>query len=57
MTPEEVQQMIQAGLPNCEVKVEGDGSHFEAIVIGDEFDGLSLVKKQQKVYATLGYTF
>lgn len=54
MTPEEVQQMIQAGLPNCEVKVEGDGSHFEAIVIGDEFDGLSLVKKQQKVYATLG---
>ncbi len=54
MTPQEVQQMIQAGLPDCEVKVEGDGSHFEAIVIGDEFEGLSLVKKQQKVYATLG---
>ena len=54
MTPEDVQKMIEAGLPDCEVKVTGDGSHFEAVVIGDVFDGLSLVKKQQKVYATLG---
>ena len=54
MTPEDVQEMIAAGLPDCEVKVSGDGSHFEAVVIGDVFDGLSLVKKQQKVYATLG---
>ena len=54
MNPEDVQKMIEAGLPECEVKVTGDGSHFEAIVIGEIFDGLSLVKKQQKVYATLG---
>lgn len=54
MNPQDVQQMIQAGLPDCEVKVEGDGSHFDAVVIGDVFAGLSPVKKQQKVYATLG---
>ena len=54
MNPEDVQKMIEAGLPDCEVKVTGDGSHFEAVVIGEVFDGLSLVKKQQKVYATLG---
>ncbi len=54
MEPQDVQALIQAGLPDCEVKVEGDGSHFEAVVIGEVFDGLSLVKKQQKVYATLG---
>ena len=54
MSPEEVQKMIEAGLPDCEVKVTGDGSHFDAVVIGDIFEGLSLVKKQQKVYATLG---
>lgn len=54
MTPEDVQKMIQAGLPECEVKVEGDGSHFDAVIIGDIFEGLSQVKKQQKVYATLG---
>ena len=46
--------MIESGLPDCEVIVTGDGSHFEAIVIGEVFDGLSIVKKQQKVYATLG---
>lgn len=54
MNPEDVQKMIETGLSDCEVKVTGDGSHFEAIVIGEIFDGLSLVKKQQKVYATLG---
>ncbi len=54
MNPEDVQKMIKAGLPDCEVKVTGDGSHFEAVVIGEVFDGLSLVKKQQKVYATMG---
>ena len=54
MNPEDVQKMIEAGLPDCEVKVTGDGSHFEAVVIGEVFAGLSLVKKQQKVYATLG---
>lgn len=54
MNPEDVQKLIEAGLPDCEVKVQGDGSHFEAVVIGDVFEGLSAVKKQQKVYATLG---
>jgi acid stress-induced BolA-like protein IbaG/YrbA len=54
MNPEDVQNMIAAGLPDCEVKVSGDGSHFEAIVIGEMFDGMSLVKKQQTVYKTLG---
>lgn len=47
MTPEDVQKMIQAGLPDCEVKVEGDGSHFEAVVIGEMFDGMSLVKNSR----------
>lgn len=54
MNPQDVQKMIQAGLPDCEVKVEGDGSHFDAVVIGEIFDGMSMVKKQQTVYATLG---
>ena len=54
MNPEDVEKMIQTGLPDCEVKVEGDGSHFEAVVICEMFDGMSLVKKQQAVYKTLG---
>ena len=54
MNPEDVQKMIEIGLPDCEVKVTGGDGHFEATVIGDVFAELSQVKKQQKVYATLG---
>jgi len=53
MEPDQVKQLIAAGLPDCEITVTGDGSHFDATVIGDVFAGLSLVKKQQLVYATV----
>ncbi len=53
MNPEEVKKLIETGLSNCEVTVTGDGSHFDAIVVGEVFTGLSPVKKQQLVYATV----
>ena len=53
MEPAKVEELIKAGLPGCEVIVKGDGSHFDAIVIGEVFDGQSLVKQQQLVYATV----
>jgi acid stress-induced BolA-like protein IbaG/YrbA len=54
MTPEEVQQVISEGLPECDVKVTGDGSHFDVTVIGEQFDGMSMVNQQRAVFATLG---
>jgi len=53
MDPAEVAKLIEAGLPGCQVTVNGDGSHFEAIVVGEVFAGHSLVKQQQLVYATV----
>lgn len=53
MDPTEVANLIKAGLPDCEVIVKGDGSHFDAIVVGDVFADMSLVKQQQLVYATV----
>ncbi len=53
MEPEQVKKLIAAGLPDCEITVTGDGSHFDATVVGEVFAGLSLVKKQQLVYATV----
>ena len=53
MEPVKVEELIKAGLPDCEVIVKGDGSHFDAIVIGEVFAGQSLVKQQQLVYATV----
>ena len=53
MQPEEVQALLEAGLANCEVRVQGEGSHFDVLVIGDLFEGLRPVKRQQQVYAVL----
>lgn len=53
MEPETVKQRIEAGIPGCEARVDGDGSHFQAVVISPEFAGLSPVKKQKMVYATV----
>ncbi len=54
MDPEEIKSMIEAGIPGCTARVTGDGSHFDASVISDEFAGKTMVKKQQMVFATLG---
>ena len=53
MQPEEVQALLEAGLENCEIRVQGEGSHFNVLVIGDLFEGLRPVRKQQLVYAVL----
>lgn len=53
MDPEQVKALIEAGMPDCDVTVTGDGSHFDATVVGGVFDGLTAVKKQQLVYATV----
>ena len=49
----EVQQLIEAGLPGAQVTVNGDGSHFQALVVSTEFEGKSPVQKQKMVYATV----
>ena len=53
MQPEDVKTMIEAGLPGAEVTANGDGSHFDAIVVGEVFDGKSMVARQKLVYATV----
>ena len=53
MSPEDVQSRIADALADCQVTVTGDGSHFEAVVIGNVFEGMMPVKKQQMVYATV----
>ena len=53
MEVSEIKALIENGLQGVEVKVSGDGSHYEAIVIGECFDGLSMVAQQKLVYATV----
>ena len=54
MTSEELQTIISAGLPCEHLEVSGDGSHWYATLVSSAFEGLSRIKRQQRVYATLG---
>ena len=48
-----VQTLVNAGLENCEVTVNGEGSHYEIRVVGEVFAGLRPVARQQLVYAAM----
>jgi acid stress-induced BolA-like protein IbaG/YrbA len=54
MDPKEIKAMIEAGLPGSTVDVEGDGTHFEAVVVYAGFEGKALLERHQIVYNTLG---
>ena len=54
MEIDEIKSFIESGLPGSEVIVDGDGTHFSAIVISNEFAGKSMVQQHQLVYKTLG---
>lgn len=49
-----VKALLQSHLKECECMVQGEGSHYDITVVGDVFEGLRPVKKQQLVYAALG---
>lgn len=55
MTKEQIQALIQAGLPDAQVTVSGDdGQHFEAEVVSAQFAGKMPVAQHRLVYAALG---
>lgn len=53
METEAVAALIHTGLPGAEVKVTGDGSHFEAVVVSGLFEGLTPIKRQRLVMETV----
>ncbi len=54
VTPESIRQNIEQGMAASHLEVEGDGQHFFAVVVSDEFAGMSRVQRHQRVYQTLG---
>jgi acid stress-induced BolA-like protein IbaG/YrbA len=49
----EVRSLIEAAIPGCRIGVEGEGCNFSVQVVSEAFEGLSPVKRQQKVLAAL----
>ena len=54
VTPDSVKAGIQAGLTCEHVEVIGDGQHFQALIVSDQFAGRNRVQRHQLVYAALG---
>ena len=54
VTPESIEQNIQQGMVVTHLSVDGDGRHFEAVVVSEEFAGKSRIQRHQHVYKTLG---
>jgi len=51
---ENIKHAIEAGIACEHVEVAGDGQHFQAVIVSEEFAGLSRVKRHQLVYSALG---
>ena len=56
MSANEIESLIKAALPDARITVEdlaGDGDHYAATVISEQFRGLPRVRQHQIVYAAL----
>ena len=53
MHSEQIKKIIGAGMPCESLHVEGDGEHFEAVVVSSLFAGKNRVQRQQMVNALL----
>ena len=54
VTPEQIKAWIEQGL-SCEyVAVEGDGHHFDAVVVSEAFQGKRMLECHRLVYDALG---
>ena len=53
LDPQQIEQWIVAGLPCEQLSVDGDGQHFQAVIVSQEFAGLNRVQRQQRVNQVL----
>ncbi len=54
VTPENVKAYIQQGLECEHIEVEGDGRHFDAVIVSKAFEGKGMLQQQRLVFQVLG---
>lgn len=54
VTPEHVRNYIQQGLPCEHIHVDGDGRHFDAVIVSKAFEGKGMLQQQRLVFQVLG---
>lgn len=50
----EIKKLIEQGIPDSKVLMEGDGTHFQAVVISDLFKEKTMIQQHRMVYQALG---
>lgn len=53
MNPDDIKSLLATALPDCDIQVEGDGRHFNLVLVDKVFEGLRTIKRQQLVYGIL----
>lgn len=54
MQIEDIKKLLETGIPDSQVEVDGDGTHFSALVVSAVFAGKNKVQRHQVVYQALG---
>jgi acid stress-induced BolA-like protein IbaG/YrbA len=54
VTPQDIENWIKQALPCDYIKVQGDGAHFDAVIVSPEFRGMMRIRQHQRVYQVLG---
>ncbi len=54
METQRIRKMIEQGIQASFVEVEGDGTHFQAVVVSEQFRGKPPLERHKLVYAALG---
>tara|TARA_B100001029_G_C15028261_1_gene435111 strand:+ start:630 stop:863 length:234 start_codon:yes stop_codon:yes gene_type:complete len=53
LSPDDIKKLIASELPNCDIDVEGGNGKFQISIVGDVFEGLNPVRRQQTIYKLL----
>ena len=54
VTPEQIEGYLTAKLDCDYLAIDGDGAHFQAVIVSNAFEGKSRVQRHQVVYSALG---
>ena len=57
MTSNEIEELILKSFPNAKITIDdlrGDGDHYAAQVVAEEFRGKSRVQQHQMIYNAMG---
>jgi len=54
VTPQDIKTWIENGLAQARVEIDGDGHHFNAVIVSPAFAGKSRIQQHQLVYQALG---